>query len=131
VVANEDAGFPIEAGVSWLANPEDGDLRSFPTTEEEPVPITLIVTLVAKPESISEIAGVLEEVKSYLPKVEGCESVRICRAIDDPAAFTLIEEWTSREAHEAYQRGVAEAGGWDHFTRHLASDAVSVYFEDF
>jgi quinol monooxygenase YgiN len=95
------------------------------------MPVTLLVTLVAKPESISEITGVLEEVKSYLPKVDGCESVRICRAIDDPATFTLIEEWSSRAAHEAYQRGVAEQGGWGHFTRHLEGDAVSVYYEDF
>ena len=95
------------------------------------MPVTLLVTLVAKPESISEITGVLEEVKSYLPKVDGCESVRICRAIDDPATFTLIEEWSSRAAHEASQRGVAAQGGWGHFTRHLEGDAVSVYYEDF
>ncbi len=93
--------------------------------------ITLLVTLVARPESIPEIARTLEEVKSYLPKVDGCESVRIVRGLDDPAVFTLIESWTSRAKHEAYQRGVAEAGGWGHFTRHLASDAVSVYYEDF
>ena len=95
------------------------------------MPITLLVTLTAKPESIQEIAGVLENVKDYLPKVEGCQSVRICRAIDDPATFTLIEEWTSRAAHEAYQQGVADEGGWGHFTRHLASEAVSTYYEDF
>lgn len=93
--------------------------------------ITLLVTLVAKPESIAEIERVLEEVKSYLPKVDGCESVRICRALDDPTTFTLIEEWTSRADHETYQRGVAEAGGWGHFTRHLVGDAVSVYYGDF
>lgn len=93
--------------------------------------ITLIVTLEAKPDAIAEIARTLEEVKSYLPKVDGCESVRIIRAIDDPATFTLIEEWTSRAAHEAYQRGVAEDGGWEHFTRHLAREATSVYYEDF
>ena len=93
--------------------------------------ITLLVTLVARPESIAEIARTLEEVKSYLPKVDGCESVRICRGLDDPALFTLIESWSSRAAHETYQRGVAEAGGWGHFTRHLVGDAVSVYYEDF
>ena len=87
--------------------------------------------LVARPESIPEIARTLEEVKSYLPKVDGCESVRICRALDDPVMFTLIESWSSRAKHEAYQRGVAEAGGWGHFTRHLVGDAVSVYYEDF
>lgn len=93
--------------------------------------VTLLVTLVSKPESIPEITRTLEEVKSYLPKVDGCESVRICRAIDDPATFTLIEEWSSRADHEAYQRGVAEDGGWEHFTRHLVGDATSVYYEDF
>ncbi len=95
------------------------------------MPITLLVTLTAKPESVSEITRTLEDVKSYLPKVEGCESVRICRSLDDPATFTLIEEWSSRAAHEAYQRGVAEQGGWDHFTRHLTQEALSVYYEDF
>jgi quinol monooxygenase YgiN len=93
--------------------------------------ITLLVTLVVKPESIPEIARTLEEVKSYLPKVDGCESVRICRGLDDPTTFTLIESWSSRAKHEAYQRGVAEAGGWGHFLCHLASDPVSVYYEDF
>lgn len=93
--------------------------------------ITLIVTLVAKPESIDEIAKVMEEVKVYLPKVDGCESVRICRGLDDVAEFSLIEAWTSSADHEHYQRGVAEAGGWGHFTRHLAKDPVSTYYEDF
>ncbi len=93
--------------------------------------ITLLVTLVARPGSIAEIARTLEEVKSYLPKVDGCESVRIVRGLDDPALFTLIESWSSRAKHETYQRGVAEAGGWGHFTRHLVGDAVSVYYEDF
>lgn len=93
--------------------------------------ITLLVTLVARPESIAEIERTLEDVKDYLPKVDGCESVRICRGLDDPALFTLIESWSSRAQHEAYQRGVAEAGGWGHFTRHLVGDAVSVYYTDF
>lgn len=93
--------------------------------------ITLLVNLVVKPESIPEIARTLEEVKSYLPKVDGCESVRICRGLDDPTTFTLIESWSSRAQHETYQRGVAEAGGWGHFLCHLASDPVSVYYEDF
>lgn len=93
--------------------------------------ITLLVTLVAKPESIAEIESTLLQVKDYLPKVDGCESVRICRGLDDPALFTLIESWSSRDKHETYQRGVAEAGGWGHFTRHLVGDALSVYYEDF
>ncbi len=93
--------------------------------------ITLLVTLVARPESLAEIERTLEEVKSYLPEVEGCESLRICRALDDPTTFTLIEGWSSRAAHETYQRGVAEAGGWGHFTKHLAQEPLSVYYEDF
>ena len=93
--------------------------------------ITLIVMLVARPDSIAEIAKVLEEVKVYLPKVDGCESVRICRGLDDPALFTLIESWSSRSKHETYQRGVADAGGWGHFTRLLAKEQVSLYCEDF
>ena len=93
--------------------------------------ITLIVTLVARPDSVAEIAKVLEEVKDYLPKLDGCESVRICRGLDDPALFTLIESWTSRDAHDRYQRGVAEAGGWGHFTRLLAKEQISIYYTDF
>ena len=69
--------------------------------------ITLIVTLVARPDSIAEIAKTLEEVKVYLPKVDGCESVRICRGLDDPALFTLIESWSARDKHDTYQRGVS------------------------
>lgn len=93
--------------------------------------VTLVVQLVVKPESIGEIARTLEEVKSYLPKVDGCETVRIYRGLDDRRVFTLVEEWTSREKHETYQKNVAEAGGWGHFVKHLASDPISVYYEDF
>lgn len=93
--------------------------------------VTLIVTLVARADSVAEIAKVLEEVKVYLPKVDGCESVRICRGLDDPAHFTLIESWSSRSKHDTYQRGVADAGGWGHFTRLLAREQRSVYYEDF
>jgi len=95
------------------------------------MPITLIVTLVAKPDSIDEIARVMEDVKSYLPTKDGCESVRICRGLDDPALFSLIESWSSRDKHEAYQRSVAESGGWGHILGHLASDPVSTYYADF
>lgn len=95
------------------------------------MPITLLVTLVAKPSSMDEIARVMTEVKDYLPKVAGCESVRIVRDLDEPARFTLIESWSSRQEHEAYQRGVAESGGWGHILEHLAADPVSTYYEDF
>ena len=65
--------------------------------------ITLIVNLVARSESIDEIAKVMEQVKVYLPKIDGCESVRICRGLDDAAEFT----------------------------RHLAKDPVSTDYTDF
>jgi quinol monooxygenase YgiN len=93
--------------------------------------ITLLVTLVAKPASIGEIAQVMTEVKDYLPKIDGCESVRIVRDLDEPARFSLIESWSSRGHHETYQRSIAESGGWGHILEHLASEPVSTYYEDF
>jgi hypothetical protein len=55
----------------------------------------------------------LDGVKRDLPSVPGCRGVAIFRAIDDPAVFTLVEQWDSEQAHRAHIDRLTSCGGWD------------------
>lgn len=94
------------------------------------LPITLIVTVVVRSESIGEIARVMTEVADDLPKVDACESVRIVRGLDGSARFPLVGSRTSRTKHEDHRRGVIEQGGREDILGHPASASQGSHRED-
>ncbi|CUI09303.1 hypothetical protein BN2497_13383 [Janthinobacterium sp. CG23_2] len=74
---------------------------------------TFIITFTTRPEAASDFRAMLDNVKRDLPAVAGCRGVDIFRASDDPAVFTLVEQWDSEQAHKKHIETLTASGGWD------------------
>lgn len=74
---------------------------------------TFIITFTTRPEAASGFRAMLDRVKHDLPTVAGCRGVSIFCASDDPAVFTLVEQWDSEQAHQAHIANLTASGGWD------------------
>ncbi|MES2934714.1 MAG: antibiotic biosynthesis monooxygenase family protein [Pseudomonadota bacterium] len=90
--------------------------------------INVIITFTTKPESAIQFSTMLAQVKQALPTVDGCKSVRLFAAIDNPCTFTLLEEWESEAKHKSHLEQVVSSGAWDAIAAHLATDPVSHYY---
>ena len=90
---------------------------------------TLIIELEAKADSLAELHTILASVRETLPGTKGCRDFRILQSPDTPAKVTLIEEWSSRAAHQAHISDLVASGGWDALAALLASAPVSTYYE--
>ena len=88
----------------------------------------VIITFKAKPEKLVEFKEILKSVKSDLPTISGCEGVQIFSDIKNPNTFTLVESWSSEEAHKEHIRGVVESGVWEAIASHLECDPESSYY---
>ena len=89
--------------------------------------IHLFITFQAKPECVAAFAGLLDQVRRELPQAPGCNGVRVFRHHDRPECFTLLETWTSEQAHRAQVERAVASGAWAHIASHLAGDPVSHY----
>lgn len=90
---------------------------------------TVIITFTANPDRLVAFAKILAEVKTELPKVDGCIAVSIFNDVRNPYVFTLVETWHSEAAHQKHIDGVVSSGGWSHIASHLARDPGSSYFK--
>lgn len=88
------------------------------------------VTFKAKPEHSITFEDVMQSVKTDLPTVEGCNSVRIMRHKDDPLTYTLIEDWTEQKLHEVHINGLVTSGLWDNIEAMLSEAPTSFVFID-
>ena len=92
--------------------------------------VQLIVTFNVAAEKLSAFVQIMQQVKSSLPRVPGCEAVRIFNSTSDPRVFVLVETWESEHAHRVHIRSVIDSGGWDHLRSHLACDPASGYYAE-
>ena len=90
--------------------------------------VHVIITFVAKPEMLGAFREILNGVDGHLRGVSGCLGLQIFGKEADACTFTLVEEWTSAEAHQAHLKKVVDSGAWDHITKHLAQDPASGYY---
>ncbi|NHZ39693.1 putative quinol monooxygenase [Massilia aquatica] len=74
---------------------------------------TFIITFTTRPEAASDFRSMRGTVKRGLPAVAGCRGVSVFCASDDPAVFTLVEQWDSEQAHQAHIANLTASGGWD------------------
>ena len=88
----------------------------------------VIITFKSKPEKLAEFVKILDQVKHDLPKVAGCNAVRIFNDLSEPC--TLVEFWASEQEHQKHIEGVVASGGWSHIAAHLAGDPTSSYFKE-
>jgi quinol monooxygenase YgiN len=92
--------------------------------------IHLIVTFEASGEKLAAFRQILQQVKTDLPQVPGCQAVRIFNSTTNERVFTL-ETWETESAHRAHIERVVQTGGWEHIRAHLVSDPLSSYLREF
>lgn len=92
--------------------------------------INLIITFETKPELSTQFHALLKQAQKDLPSVEGCNHVRLFAASDNPNLFTLVENWDSKQAHQAHINNVIASGAWDAIAAHLSKEAVSHYYQE-
>ena len=91
--------------------------------------VTFIVNFKVKDEKLSGFLKIMGDVKSELPKTEGCMGVTIHNSINYPSNFTVVERWKSKEYHEKHVKILLDTSAWDRISSHLVCDPVSDYYE--
>lgn len=93
--------------------------------------MNVIITFDVKEEKLDSFRGIMSDVKSSLPQVDGCSSVTVYNDVENPAVFTLVESWDSQQAHQSHIDSVVQSGDWDFIASHLKADPVSSYFQEY
>lgn len=60
----------------------------------------------AKEDTIEALRDFLLSIMPIIKSSEGCESVTLYQARDDPTKFTIIEVWDSVESHRASVKNI-------------------------
>jgi quinol monooxygenase YgiN len=92
--------------------------------------IKVIVKFNVKSEKLDGFSTILENVKSDLPRVDGCQGVCICRSITNANQFTLVETWKSKKLHQDHFAKIIEDGVWSYISDHLSTEPESDYYEN-
>jgi quinol monooxygenase YgiN len=92
------------------------------------VPTVVIVSFATKPDWLSSFWKIMQGVKQDLPNVPGCQSVQVYNDVSNPCAFTLVETWSSAEAHKTHLNRLLLSGAWGQIVSHLAKEPVSGFF---
>lgn len=95
---------------------------------ENSMKVNVVITFNVKENKLESFKRIMNDVKINLPTVDGCDSVQIFNDNENPAVFTLVEEWSSKELHKNHLNGVVESGDWTHISQHLTADPISSYF---
>jgi len=93
--------------------------------------IIVIVSFETKEEKVFDFSKILENVKTDLPKVEGCLGVNVYQNSSTLNQFTLVETWESKELHQINLDKLAKNGTWDTIASHLSKEPDSDYFIQF
>lgn len=92
--------------------------------------INVIITFKSKPEKLTEFVNLLNQAKTDLPKVAGCEVFRVFNDVNDPCTFSLVETWTSEIDHKNNFENMVASGFWSYLATHLACDPTSGYYKE-
>ncbi len=90
--------------------------------------IQLIVQFKVKGNCLSDFSTIMRNVKSELPKVEGCISVDIHHSTDNVANYLIVEKWTSEALHKKHVEVLVSSGVWDNIVSHLSEDPIAGYY---
>jgi len=91
-----------------------------------------LITFAVKPDRIPDFAAMLATVKTDLPNVDGCQSVRIFQHDTDAQdCFTLLETWDDKSLHQAHVARLQESGDWDTIEAMLATPPNGHYMQAF
>ena len=91
------------------------------------VNVNAVVVLRTRDEKREGFLEILRRAKPKLLRTDGCLSVRIYADEKNPNTLVLIEEWTSKEKHQAYFGSLVKSGEWKYMAEHLATEPESRY----
>jgi quinol monooxygenase YgiN len=91
--------------------------------------VRLIITFNVREERLPAFEQLMQQIKSSLPQVAGCEGVSVYRGKTDRRVFTLVETWESESAHRAHIAKLTDSGDWDVVRTLLTADPVSGYYD--
>ncbi len=91
-----------------------------------------LIAFVVKPDRISDFKAMLATVKTDLPNVDGCQTVRIFQHDDEPQnTFTLLEAWDGKPLHQAHVARLQKSDDWDTVESMLAAPPNGHYMQVF
>ncbi len=96
--------------------------------EKEKMVINVIVDFEVKKQKVIDFINILMNIKTGLPKVEGCTGVDVFKSALVDNKFTLVETWQSKVFHQAHLNRLSDDGTWDMLASHLSKDPVSNYY---
>lgn len=64
--------------------------------------ITVLATIISKPELVDEMKGILTEMATYSIAEEACLKFEVLQLETDSTHFVLNEQWTSKEGLTAH-----------------------------
>ena len=73
----------------------------------------LFVSFNVKPESIDVFLQVMQQAKTELAKVPGCQAVELIQSADNTSKIILSEVWESKAIHDQYAAKMAETSSMD------------------
>jgi quinol monooxygenase YgiN len=65
-------------------------------------PIRVVARIVGRPETLDELAALLEGLVAPTRAEAGCHQYEMLRSTSDPTLFTFVEEWESDAALDAH-----------------------------
>lgn len=89
-----------------------------------------LITFVVKPSRTSDFKAMLATLKTGLPKIDGCQAVRIFQQEDAAQnTYTLLETWDNSALHQAHVARLQAAGDWAVIEEMLSEPANGVYMQ--
>jgi quinol monooxygenase YgiN len=92
--------------------------------------VNLVISFKVKDDKLQSFKNIMNDVKTNLPDVQGCQNVKILNNTENPLQFTLVERWDSKEIHGSYVEGLVSSGKWNFIAEHLQEDPVSGYYSE-
>ena len=68
--------------------------------------VTRMNAFMAKEDTIGELRAFLGSIIPFIAGSSGCISCRLLHSQEDPKRFVVIEEWESKEAHQASAQNI-------------------------
>jgi quinol monooxygenase YgiN len=90
--------------------------------------VTRVNQFRAQPGREAELRERLENIVAGLRATEGCEACSLLQDVEESGRFVVLEEWQSREAHQAAVQGI-ETGDLQAFIALLAEAPTGGYVE--
>ncbi|MGL1921216.1 MAG: antibiotic biosynthesis monooxygenase [Hyphomicrobiales bacterium] len=90
--------------------------------------ITFIIKFNVNTADLTNFNAIMQDVKTGLPQVEGCNHVEIYQNAETDTSFTLVENWQTKQAHQTHIENLSNNGEWDKIAKLLSADPDGHYF---